>query len=146
MSGRCDDPARAGRGEGAMTDIYDPANFEKVCVNTVMEALRESAPLKGPRAYYLCHHKTAGLTTSFRYHLVVILFEHREELLTHLERAAGTLATGPDEGQFLFSLMQTFIGSLLVPITTRRLVEDPRATTGWLAREIDILSRSLMKP
>jgi len=127
-----------------MTDIYDPANFEKVCVNTVMEALRESAPLAGPRAYYLCHSKTGELTTSFRYHLTVIFFEHHEELMTHLERAAATLATGPDEGQLLHSLMKTFLASLLVPISVRRLVEDPRATTGWLANEIEILTRTIL--
>ena len=127
-----------------MTDIYDPANFEKVCVNTVMEALRESAPLAGPRAYYLCHAKTGELTTSFRYHLTVIFFEHHEELLPHLEGAAATLATGPDEGQLLHSLMKTFLASLLVPISVRRLVEDPRATTGWLANEIEILTRTIL--
>jgi hypothetical protein len=109
-----------------------------------MEALRESAPLKGPRAYYLCHAKTGELTTSFRYHLTVIFFEHREELLDHLERAAGTLATGSDEGRLIHSLMQTFVNSLLVPHTVKSLVEDPRATAGWLANEIDILSRTIL--
>ena len=59
-----------------MTEDYDPTNFERVCVNTVLEAVRESEPLRSPRAYYLCQSKTAQLTTSFRYHLTVIFFEN----------------------------------------------------------------------
>ena len=126
-----------------MTDIYDPANFVKVCVNTVLEVVRESAPLRGPRAYYLCHKKTREFTTSFRYHLLVIFFEHRDELVPHLRMMASNMAQDPDEHRLVWSLMQTFLHSLLTPITVRRLIEDSRATTDWLAAEMDILSSTI---
>lgn len=128
-----------------MNDIYDPANFVKVCVNTVLEVVRESEPLRGPRAYYLCHRKTHELTTSFRYHLLVIFFENREELLPHLKMMADNMAEDPEEHRLVWSLMQTFLHSLLTPITVRRLVEDSRATTDWLAGEMDILSRTIFR-
>jgi hypothetical protein len=128
-----------------MNDIYDPANFVKVCVNTVLEVVRESEPLRGPRAYYLCHRKTRELTTSFRYHLLVIFFENREELLPHLKIMADNMAEDPEEHRLVWSLMQTFLHSLLTPITVRRLVEDSRATTDWLAGEMDILSRTIFR-
>lgn len=127
-----------------MTDIYDPSNFEQVCVNTVLEAVRESTPLGGMRAFYLCHSKTTTLTTSFRYHLTVIFFEHREELLSHLRSVSRSLAADPDEQELIWSLMQTFINSLITPITIRSLIEDPEATSGWISREVDILSRTFL--
>lgn len=128
-----------------MTDIYDPSNFEKVCVNTVLEVVRESTPLRGPRAFYLCHRKTAEFTTSFRYHLLVIFFEHREELLPHLRATARNISADQEENRLVWSLMQTFLHSLLTPITVRRLIEDTRATTDWLAEEIDILNRTIFQ-
>lgn len=128
-----------------MTDIYDPANFTKVCVNTVLEVVRESSPLGGPRSFYLCHRKTAELTTSFRYHLLVIFFEHREELLPHLRDLAGSMAADPEENNLIWALMQTFLHSLLTPITVRRIIEDSRATSEWLAEEINILSRTIFR-
>ncbi|MFC1545282.1 hypothetical protein ACFL44_01175 [Gemmatimonadota bacterium] len=128
-----------------MTDIYDPTNFEKVCVNTVLEAVRESGPLRSPRAFYLCQSKTAQLTTSFRYHLTVIFFEHREELLSHLKSTSCNLASDSDEEELIWSLMQTFVHSLVTPITLQRLFEDSRATTEWIAQEVDILSRTFLK-
>ena len=128
-----------------MTDIYDPANFEKVCINTAMEAMRESAPLSGPRAYYLCHCKVSELTTSFRYHLTVVFFEHREELLSHLRSIARSLGSDHEEEELIWSLMQTFVHSLVTPITVRRLIDDPQATTEWIAQEVDILSRTFLR-
>jgi hypothetical protein len=128
-----------------MTDIYDPSNFEKVCVNTVLEAVRESNPLGGPRAYYLCHSKTAQLTTSFRYHLTVVFFEHREELLADLRSIAGNLGSDREDEELIWSLMQTFVHSLVTPITIRRLIEDPKVTTEWIAKEVDILSRTFLR-
>lgn len=126
-----------------MTDIYDPANFVKVCVNTVLEVLRESTPLQGPRAYHLCHKKTREFTTSFRYHLLVIFFENREELLPHLKSMTASLVDDPNEHRYVWSLMQTFLHSLLTPVTVRRLIDDTRATTDWLAEEMDILNRTI---
>ena len=126
-----------------MTDIYDPANFVKVCVNTVLEVLRESTPVQGPRAYHLCHKKTRELTTSFRYHLLVIFFENREELLPHLKSMTASLVDDPNEYRHVWSLMQTFLHSLLTPITVSRLIDDSRATTDWLAEEMDILNRMI---
>ncbi len=128
-----------------MTDNYDPTNFERVCVNTVLEAVRESEPLRSPRAYYLCQSKTAQLTTSFRYHLTVIFFENREELLSHLQSMARNLASDQEEEELIWSLMQTFVHSLVTPITIKRLIEDSRATTEWLVQEVDILSRTFLK-
>ncbi|MFC1595348.1 hypothetical protein ACFL3X_00340 [Gemmatimonadota bacterium] len=128
-----------------MTDIFDPNSFEKVCVNAVLEAVRESGPLRSPRAFYLCQSKTTQLTTSFRYHLTVIFFEHREELLSHLRSMARNLASDQEEEELIWSLMQTFIHSLVTPITIRGLIEDSRATTEWLAQEVDILSRTFLK-
>jgi len=128
-----------------MTDIYDPSNFEKVCVNTVLEAVRESNPLGGPRAFYLCQNKTNQLTTSFRYHLTVVFFENREELLSHLRSIARSLASDQEEEELIWSLMQTFVHSLVTPITVRRLIEDPQATTEWIAQEVDILSRTFLR-
>ena len=128
-----------------MTDIYDPTNFEKVCVNTVLEAVRESGPLRSPRAFYLCQSKTTQLTTSFRYHLTVIVFEHREELLSHLQSGARSLAADYEEEELIWSLMQTFVHALVTPLTIRRLIEDSRATNEWLAQEVDILSRTFLR-
>ncbi len=128
-----------------MTDNYDPTNFEKVCVNTVLEAVRESEPLRSPRAYYLCQSKTAQLTTSFRYHLTVIFFENREELLSHLQSMARNLASDQEEEELIWSLMQTFVHSLVTPVTMSRLIEDSRATTEWLVQEVDILSRTFLR-
>ncbi len=126
-----------------MTDIYDPYNFEKVCVNTVLEAMRESAPLYGPRVYHLCHSKIHELPTSFRYLLIVIFMENREELIPHLRQIATTLCEEPDESRLAWALIQTFLHSLLTPVTVLRLVEDDRATSDWLAEEIDILTRTI---
>ncbi len=39
--------------------------------------------------------------------------------------------------------MQTFLHSLLTPITVRRLIDDSRATTDWLVEEMDILNRMI---
>ena len=128
-----------------MTDIYDPMNFERVCVNTVLESVRESGPLMSPRAFYLCQSKTTQLTTSFRYHLTVIFFEHREELLSHLQSVARSLASDYEEEELIWSLMQTFVHSLVTPITIRRLIEDSRATSEWIAQEVDILSRTFLR-
>ena len=128
-----------------MTDIYDPNNFEKVCVNTVLESVRESGPLRSPRAFYLCQSKTDQLTTSFRYHLTVIFFEHREELLSNLQSMSRNLASDQEEEELIWSLMQTFVHSLVTPVTLRRLFEDSRATTEWIAQEVDILSRTFLK-
>ncbi len=128
-----------------MTDNYDPTNFERVCVNTVLEAVRESEPLRSPRAYYLCQSKTAQLTTSFRYHLTVIFFENREELLSHLQSMARNLASDQEEEELIWSLMQTFVHSLVTPVTMSRLIEDSRATTEWLVQEVDILSRTFLR-
>jgi hypothetical protein len=113
-----------------MTDIYDPHNFEKVCVNTVLEVMRESAPLYGPRAYHLCHSKVHELPTSFRYLLI-------------LRQTASTLCEEPDESRLAWALIQTFLHSLLTPVTVLRLIEDDRATTDWLAEEVDILTRTI---
>lgn len=128
-----------------MTEDYDPTNFERVCVNTVLEAVRESEPLRSPRAYYLCQSKTAQLTTSFRYHLTVIFFENREELLSHLQSMARNLASDQEEEELIWSLMQTFVHSLVTPVTMSRLIEDSRATTEWLVQEVDILSRTFLR-
>jgi hypothetical protein len=126
-----------------MTDIYDPHNFEKVCVNTVLEVMRESAPLYGPRAYHLCHSKVHELPTSFRYLLIVIFMENRDELIPHLRQTASTLCEEPDESRLAWALIQTFLHSLLTPVTVLRLIEDDRATTDWLAEEVDILTRTI---
>ncbi len=120
-------------------------NFERVCVNTVLESVRESGPLMSPRAFYLCQSKTTQLTTSFRYHLTVIFFEHREELLSHLQSVARSLASDYEEEELIWSLMQTFVHSLVTPITIRRLIEDSRATSEWIAQEVDILSRTFLR-
>lgn len=124
-----------------MTEIYDPFNFEKVCVNTVLEALREASPLYGPRAFGLCARKTREFPTSFRYLLMVILFENREELLPHLKSLAGSLDDHPDRETLAWALIQCFIHSILTPMTVRRLVEDDRASTDWLTQEMQILTR-----
>ena len=48
-----------------------------------------------------------------------------------------------EENELIWALMQTFVHSLLTPITVRRIIEDSRATTEWLAEEIDILNRTI---
>ena len=126
-----------------MTEIYDPYNFEKVCVNTVLEALREAAPLYGPRAFHLCVRKTREFPTSFRYLLTVILFENRDELLPHLKNLAGSLDDHPDRETLAWALIQCFIHSILTPMTVLRLVEDERASTDWLTQEMQILTRTV---
>jgi len=126
-----------------MADIYDPYNFEKVCVNTVLEVMRESSPLYGPRAFHLCHRKIHEFPTSFRYLLIVIFMENRDELIPHLRQIAATLCGAPDESKLAWSLIQTFLHSLLTPVTVLRLIEDDRATTDWLAEEVDILTRTI---
>jgi hypothetical protein len=125
-----------------MTDIYDPYNFEKVCVNTVMEAMRESEPLYGPRAFHLCHRKTHEFPTSFRYLLIVIFMENRDELLPHLQSAAAALCEDTEHRSLAWGLMQAFLHSLLTPVSVEHLIEDQRATTEWLCEEMDILTRT----
>jgi hypothetical protein len=125
-----------------MTDIYDPYNYEKVCVNTVMEAMRESAPLYGPRAFHLCHRKTHEFPTSFRYLLIVIFMENRDDLLPHLREVASTICEGKEEARLVWGLIQAFLHSLLTPVTVLRLIEDQRAATEWLCEEMDILTRT----
>jgi hypothetical protein len=125
-----------------MTELHDPHNFEKVCVNTVLESLREGGPLFGPRTYHLCFRKTQELSTSFRYLLVTILMEHREELVPHLRGLVRTLTDEPERAALLWGLVQTFLHALLTPLTVRRLVEDPGADVDWLAEEMACLTRS----
>jgi hypothetical protein len=125
-----------------MTELYDPHNFEKVCVNTVLESLRECGPLLGPRAFHLCFRKTLELSTSFRYLLVTILMEHRDDLVPHLRDLAARLVDDPQAEPLVWGLMQTFLHALLTPVTVRRLVEDPQADADWLAGELAILTRS----
>ncbi len=125
-----------------MTDIYDPYNFEKVCVNTVLEVMRESEPLFGPRAYHLCYRKTHEFPTSFRYLLTVIFMENREELLPHLKLVASNMCDVSEEARLAWALIQTFVHSLMMPVTVLRLIEDARATNEWLAEEVGILTRT----
>jgi len=125
-----------------MTEIYAPYNFEKVCLNTVLESMRESEPLVGPRAFFLCMSKLHEFPTSFRYLLTVILFENREELLPHLKVSCEVLGDSPDRRRLLWALVQTFIHSLITPNTTKRLIEDEQATTDWLVEEMKILTRT----
>lgn len=126
-----------------MTEIYDPYNFEKVCLNTILEAVRESEPLLGPRAFSLCFSKTKELPTSFRYLLTVILFENREELLPHLKRTCHSLSDDPERRRLLWGLGQSFIHSLLIPNSVLRLIEDRQASTAWLVEEMRILTQTL---